>query len=536
MLENDRYEDIVTRLKGLPKIALSEQAEDRIIMCIQAEQTRGRRRAQQRKWVKALLLTAISVIFLFLIPDIPSYIDQLKGMFVPQKMEEDWSLSPTFDLYDHQDGRLIYPDGVRGIEGRIGFRDVNHFAATEPEPGSKMFWYVWGDPEKLVDKELIATAVHQKTGKTFTLNKTKLSGGGFYGTDAHALTQFEPFPLKGIWRIDIEIDHMPYGSIVIHVKDAYVRTDSYRFVGLSKDDLIEGVHLPLYLDGNGVRRLERIDVNAFPLKNPKAEKTFYFYDQSGSLYFDQPGKWQIELLGEKTIVEVQAAEDQWLVSPIFEITDPENIKGVKYQGIEGRIAFPAVEYIVGQKKEKMLVLLWGDVEEAWDKEIILTAEQQYTGEAIFIAKEFVREPWEGIGTHVMTSFSGFPSAGMWRIDANIEGELYDSIFVNVKRGNPSTRTGRLMKAAEQFYVGSDAVKIELYGRHFDEELIVTATFIEDPTIVKQFAYQREDVFIYDADSSDPFYTTQYNGWIHFDRAGYWEIDILGSKTAVYVKP
>lgn len=534
MLVNDRYDDIESIIKGLPKIGLTEQAENRIILQMQAEQARDRRKQYHRKWGKSLLMASFAVIILILlVPNIPYYINELKGVFVTDEVEEDWPLSPTFDLYD-RDGTLIYRDRVRGVEGRIGFLDVGDFAATERETGAKMFWYVWGDPEQLVDKELVATAVHQRTGETFILNRTKLMSG-FYGADAHNLTQFEPFPLKGIWRIDVEIDGKPYGSIVIHVKDQYVRTKSYRFVGLSKDDLIEGVYLSLRLDGNNVRKLERIEVNAIQLNNRSAKTTFYLYDQSGSLYFDQPGKWQLEILGEKTTVEVRAAEAPWQVSPVFQITDPEHLKGMKMQGIEGRFAFPPVDYMVGQKQGKMLGLLWGDVEQYWGKDIVLTAEKQHTGKKTFITKDVVREPWDGIGTHVMTSFNAFPSTGIWRVDIIIDGDLYGSMVVNVKQGYPSTRTGRLMQSAEDFYVGMSRTDIEIYGEQLDEEVVVTATFIDDPSIMHQSVYKRKEVVTYGTDTLDPYDNTRYVGSLNFDREGKWEIDILDSKTDIYVK-
>lgn len=237
------------------------------------------------------------------------------------KPDEPWETSPTFDLLD-EDGSVVYADRVVGVEGRIGFLKRHDFIANAPETTGKMFWYVWGDPKKLIRKPLVAMAVHQQTDTKIVLDQSQLSSGSLYGEDVNSLTSFKPFPLKGQWRIDVYIDGDFYESIVVHVKDEYVQTNSAQF-HISKEDVLVGkTNTALVVKGDKNDNI--IEVKATSINDPKDVQLFKFYMDgqglsldggtetlySGDFIFNKPGKWRIQVLGENTVVDVREAIQQ----------------------------------------------------------------------------------------------------------------------------------------------------------------------------------------------------------------------------------
>jgi hypothetical protein len=229
--------------------------------------------------------------------------------------KEKWEVSPTFDRMDWN-GSIVSKKDIRGIKGKIGFLDTQ-FVAKDPRAGSKMFWYVWGNPDQLLFKDLKATATYEETGEKFTLNETKLEGP-VYGEDASALTSFNPFPKKGLWKIDVSIDAHHYGSIIVKVKAPYIATKKSQFY-LSKDDVKVGLSSDINFEVKGERKESIINILAtymgeknhilsFPYTRDNAFNysngdTFTGY--SGKLKLDRAGKWKITVLGESTIVTVK---------------------------------------------------------------------------------------------------------------------------------------------------------------------------------------------------------------------------------------
>ncbi|MBS4174722.1 hypothetical protein [Bacillus sp. FJAT-49736] len=228
---------------------------------------------------------------------------------------EQWKVSPTFDLLD-RDGSLVYKNRVRGIKGKIGFLDTE-FIAKDPRAGSKMFWYVWGDYDKLANKTLKATAIHEGTGEKFVVNETELQGP-IYGADASTLTSFKPFPKKGLWKMNISIDGKPYGSIVVNVKAPYIATKNAEFY-LTEDDVKVGLNSDVILEVKGERKESKIIVKAALITDESHILSFPYYQDAsfynvtgntithftGDLIFDTPGKWKITVLGESTVVNVK---------------------------------------------------------------------------------------------------------------------------------------------------------------------------------------------------------------------------------------
>lgn len=316
--ENDKVIELIRRF---PRRNLDEQASRRILSDLRhAADTEERNRERRKAWrISAAYLLAAA--FLIAIPFLPALVEQAErslARWLAPEPAQPWSVSPTFDLRD-RDGTVVYPDRVRGIQGKIGFLDNGDLVAKARENVSKMFWYVWNEDAdvQLTGKRLTATAVHQETGISFLLNETELQGP-IYGADAHALTAFEPFPAKGLWRIDVYIDGELYGQIVVPVKDEYIQTDSFKFL-VSREDAVVG-NIENVLVMRGARDIETIDVRISSSRDGGVERTIPFRKGGvfldavtrepivhyiGKLHFDRPGDWQIEVLGEKVDITVK---------------------------------------------------------------------------------------------------------------------------------------------------------------------------------------------------------------------------------------
>ncbi len=306
-------------LKELPRRPLEPAAEQAILQALREEEKRGtvkRKRRTRRYALLAVPAVAALIAWGLLSGVVNRAADGLFGSR-PAVMHT-VELSPLFDLLD-KDGSVVYPDRLRGIQGKIAYSEYwGDFVANSGRALSKIFWYVWGDPQRLNGATLVATGVDLSTGKQFLVNETKLSGP-IYGADAHTVTRFNKFPSKGTWRIDVEIDGEPYGSIVIHVKDEYIHTKSSSFL-LSKDDAKAG-STETTLTVNGHDLADTLDVIVQPVGRTGEARRLHFVkteeyvqsdglvpvtEYSGSLIFDAPGEWRIEVLGEKTVVEVRS--------------------------------------------------------------------------------------------------------------------------------------------------------------------------------------------------------------------------------------
>ncbi|WP_372632963.1 hypothetical protein [Cohnella sp.] len=318
MREQPNGDSWIELLKELPFKPLDQAAEQEILRTLrQAGAASGK--DSKRGRTRRLSLLAGAAAALIAIASLSGIIDRadkwgasLLGLRPAAPAAE---ISPLFDLID-KDGTVVYPDRLRGIEGKIAFSEYpGGFVANSGTTVSKVFWYLWGDPQRLSGAYLVAEAVNLDTGKKFALNETRLNGP-IYGADANAVTRFNRFPDKGVWRIDVELDGEPYGSIVVRVKDEYIHTESSSFL-VSKDDASIGVtETSLIVQGHDMP--ETLDVIVQPADvSGQARKLTFLIEQeyvqamepvthySGSLEFDVPGKWRIEVLGEKTTVEVR---------------------------------------------------------------------------------------------------------------------------------------------------------------------------------------------------------------------------------------
>jgi len=321
MKREERENQVIALLEAMPRRSLDPVKEEDILRALrQMSATSGRRKGKfPAKGLGGIFVVgAVIICLVLLLPVVlmPEGVSRwYPGANPPQYTGEDAELSPIFDLLD-KDGRVIYPDRLRGIEGKIAFTEYfDGFVAKSLETGSKIFWLVWGDPAELIGASLVAKGTNMVTGETFTVNESKL-GGAYYGSDASIVTTFNPFPSKGKWRIDVELNGKPYDTIVVPVKAEYIHTESYRFL-TSEDDVLTGDNeTTLVVPGHDLP--DTIDVIVQFKDAPGQASRFTFRktgefiqamnpitDYSGTLSFEKPGRWQIEAMGEKTIIEVK---------------------------------------------------------------------------------------------------------------------------------------------------------------------------------------------------------------------------------------
>jgi hypothetical protein len=260
-----------------------------------------------------LLLTAFSVAVVLAFFFSPFVIDQAQRLAAIAGMDRTNPRTAATALEQPSPIFQLGIQRVRGIEGKLGYMEPYDIVANSYETVSKIFWYAWGDPEKLSSASLTATAFNLSTGQKFTVNQTTLQGP-FNGADAHAVTHFTPFPSKGLWKMDISLNGEPYASIVVPVKDEYVHTEHTRFL-LSKDDVVAGENpTTLVVPGHNQPTQLELKITSMNDKSNVHVVTFSrggefiqakpITQYTGTLQFEGPGPWKVEVLGETTDVNL----------------------------------------------------------------------------------------------------------------------------------------------------------------------------------------------------------------------------------------
>jgi hypothetical protein len=316
-MNEGKEHEILDLMKQMPRKELSRHARNNILNHLKTANLKTGIRNKRYRLIKRFVISICILVIIFSVPYIIKEVNitNIASFFSPDDHSHAWDISPKFDLLD-KDKTIIYPNRLRGIEGKIGFLESGDFVANAREAGGKIFWYVWGDSKELQHAHLVATAVNRETGTTISLDDSNLQGS-IYGADAHALTSFNPFPHKGLWRIDVTINNQPYGSIVVNVKDEYIQTKTTKLL-VSKDDAVVGeINSTLVVPEH--RDDQTIEVRMYSINKKNQVHTSLFqqvgkYSQvgigpittySGLLQFDEPGQWQVEILGEKTIINVK---------------------------------------------------------------------------------------------------------------------------------------------------------------------------------------------------------------------------------------
>lgn len=308
----DKENYIVNQLRNMPDYEMTDTQKSEIMEGISQNITKK----QRNEWWKEKLINIsviTSVIAVLLLGGVTLKFSKtnLDSSTSSDSLERyDGELTRVFDLLD-KNGDVVYKDGVRGIKGKIGFLNpVEGFVAEDKRNVSKLMWYAWGN-EELVGKTLIAKATHQQTKKSFILDEVELSSS-LYGEDAHALTQFKPFPQKGIWNIDIQIGEQSYGQIIVYVKAPYVNTKNVTYL-ISNEDIIQGKNLEIPIEIEKELEHANLEVTMRNLQTDEID-TYVFERTSGfvgstmyqgEVQFDKSGLWEFEVMEEKVKVEVK---------------------------------------------------------------------------------------------------------------------------------------------------------------------------------------------------------------------------------------
>jgi hypothetical protein len=127
------------------------------------------------------------------------------------RKEGDWQVSPLFSVHEvTADGRQIEYQ-MRGEKGRFGFIDAPFVAGQ----AQKYMWHFWGNPDELVGKQLVVTAIPQGS-KVERQVFTGTLGGANLGAVAHTPSTMS-LPTPGLWRLNVRVGGKLLGSLVIQV-------------------------------------------------------------------------------------------------------------------------------------------------------------------------------------------------------------------------------------------------------------------------------------------------------------------------------
>lgn len=102
---------------------------------------------------------------------------------------------------------------MRGERGKFGFVDSSFEAGKEKQ----YTWYIWGEKEKIVGKQLVIVGVNQKSGQKTKERLATLMTDVAIGATAQGQISLL-LPTSGTWRLDAFIDNVKYGETFVEVK------------------------------------------------------------------------------------------------------------------------------------------------------------------------------------------------------------------------------------------------------------------------------------------------------------------------------
>ncbi|MEH7502204.1 hypothetical protein V7152_09175 [Neobacillus drentensis] len=216
-----------------------------------------------------------------------------------------------------KDGTPYYPDSNFGIPNKVSLLAPLDWIAKDHRTVSKIAIYLWGDYQKdFANKPLNITATHVKTGVKEHLATTVISGG-MYGSDAHAMTSFEPFTFPGKWNLEFTAGNKKVGEFSIYVKEPYIKVGNSTLM-ISQEDLYAGFYEDVAIEVEGENPPPEIDLQVFALENAEVA-TFTFKDKTdyittdgkkismykGDFQLKKSGKYRFTLLNQSEAVEVR---------------------------------------------------------------------------------------------------------------------------------------------------------------------------------------------------------------------------------------
>ncbi|MDQ1144663.1 hypothetical protein QE429_001490 [Bacillus sp. SORGH_AS 510] len=222
----------------------------------------------------------------------------------------------VFALKD-DNGNPIFADSNFGIPNKVSLLAPTEWIAKDTRSVGKMMIYLWGNYEKdFANKPLKVEAVHVKTGVKEHLATTVISGG-MYGSDAHALTSFEPFTLPGVYNLEFFAGDEKVGEFSIYVKEPYVKIGNATLL-VSQEDLYAGLYEDAVMEVEGDNLPPEMELELFQLETAEVT-TFTFKDKTeytrtdgkrislytGDFQLKKSGKYRISVLKQSEAIEVR---------------------------------------------------------------------------------------------------------------------------------------------------------------------------------------------------------------------------------------
>ncbi|PLR98228.1 hypothetical protein [Bacillus sp. T33-2] len=318
-MANISDKQLLDRLGEFQKHGLSFEQKNRIIVSLRKARTK-----KKYGW-KPMLPAAAAMLALLLVPVLFfSQLDQNQGGTGEQIRQGAKGSGPghnyaepgikatpaeRFTLHDkeHPESSL----DVVGIPGKIAVMDPFEWVAEDKRNTAKMLVFAWGEEKKLLKNPLKIEATHVDTGITKLLAHAQL-GSKRYGSDAHAVTSFQPIPKSGTWILSFSFAKEKFAEFSVHVKEPYVNTAVSTLL-ISQEDLHPGTFEDIYLDVQQTGLPEQIEVKWWNSDNPIKEQTYIFKKESefadstlykGGFSVDAPGTWRMTVLGESTAVDI----------------------------------------------------------------------------------------------------------------------------------------------------------------------------------------------------------------------------------------
>lgn len=232
-------------------------------------------------------------------------------------------------------------------------------------------------------------------------------------------------------------------------------------------------------------------------------------------------------------------DNEWKLSQRFDLKDKDGSvvyeKGVR--GIEGKVGYldnGLGDFVARDRKKgaKAFWYVWGNPDQLVGKTLKATAIHKDTGESFILDESELSPGLYGEDAHSLTSFEPFPSEGIWKINVVIDDRPYASIVIEVQPGYIQSGKFIFLINERDLSEGlTKEVQLEITGKRKEQEITVTAQFLEDAGHELKFPYNKTLEY----KTGEGMDITEYTGKITLDRKGKWKLTVLGDSVEVVVK-
>ncbi|MBS4191718.1 hypothetical protein KHA94_16125 [Bacillus sp. FJAT-49705] len=308
---------LLEKMRNFPDYELTCDQRDKVMMAIRAN--KGKNKKANFYWRKAGAICAVLAIFIIvpilLFENLIGEIGNQTGNVTPKAVS-----AVHFPLID-ESGNPTRAEYNFGIPNKASIFGPPEWVAEDYRGVGKLFAFLWGEKENLLNKELQIIGIHTDTGLELEMTNNLILSSSLYDATAHALTSFKVFPHSGNWNLKFMLEGKEYATFSIYVKEPYVQVGDSTLL-ISQEDLQIGHYKDVSLDITGSNLPEQIEVELFSLEDRKKE-VFIFKDKmdfiradtmkngssyTGELTLRKSGKYRLKILDHSTIVEVKKAE------------------------------------------------------------------------------------------------------------------------------------------------------------------------------------------------------------------------------------